>query len=73
MIKTCAICSTPTYDADPIVVETFDHPPRRLRIWLCSPDCAWQAGRLSALHCLSRPTLGTLQSVFKADGLEVLE
>ena len=44
MIKTCAVCKAETYDADPITVETEDTPPVRLRIWFCSPDCAWSGG-----------------------------
>jgi hypothetical protein len=79
MIHTCAVCKEPTYDADPLELETADK--RRVRVWLCSPACAWQAGIQvacllmppsgSELAAGGVPTLEQLRHLFDADGLEV--
>jgi len=71
-VKTCAVCGGATYDADPIVVQTFGSDAAPVRVWLCSPECAWKGGRKLERNGVGRATLGTLQSLFKVDGLEVL-
>lgn len=74
-VKTCAVCEGPTYDADPIVVETGDKPPRKLRIWLCSPECAWEAGRRHGANrdSTTLQTRAELCSLMNPDGLEDCE
>jgi hypothetical protein len=49
-MKTCAVCGGYTYDADPLELRTLadaTSPPRVVRLWLCSSECAWKAGAIA--------------------------
>lgn len=68
-VFTCAVCGGEMYDADPMELKTIDGVA--VRLWLCSPECAWQGGRRSTLCLSSSPTFADLKILFRDDGIEV--
>lgn len=72
--RPCAVCKNPTSLAtawQPFVeIETNIGV---VRLWLCSPSCAWMAGIHSApLTAVLPVTLLKLQQLFRGDGVEVV-
>lgn len=64
-VKTCALCRVRTH-SEPIRFETTDG--ETVRLWLCSPECAWKAGGLAG-PVLS---LEALRETYDAGGFEVV-
>lgn len=68
MIRTCAYCDGPTYEEDPI--ELGEVEGQQLRLWVCSPSCAYMLAQNTTLGVT---TLRGFRALFSESQLEVVE
>lgn len=71
--RPCAVCQKlPTLrESAPPFVEFETSSGAVVRLWLCSPECAWSAGILSA-RLVPPVDLLKVQKLFRGNGVEVL-